>query len=126
MIQVVVKPGFQKTEEGSKTDASIRSTPLANVHTSGEGWLIRLAVPGISKDALQIRLEANKLVVEGKYPEATEKEIRTLHREFGTGTMSRSFLLPELAAPQGIQAKYEAGILEIHIPRRPATVVQVL
>lgn len=131
MIQVVVKPGMRQAnyvvrghEAGTK--APVRSMPLANLLVTESGWLIRLAVPGLNKEAIQINLEKSTLTVEGTYPESTGTEKRVLRQEFGQGILSRSFVLPETAETAGIQAKCEAGILEIRIPKKEAVQIQVL
>jgi len=130
MIQVVVKPGkLQQSFVVSNHEGSIhpiRSMPLANLLMTEEGWLIRLAVPGLNKEAIQIKIEKNKLTVEGTYPEKTEGEKKVLRQEFGQGILSRSFVLPENAELGGIQAKCEGGILEIRIPKKEAVQIQVL
>lgn len=128
MIQVVVKPGTsQKDYVVRDTEQTVvRSTPLANVMATEEGWLIRLAVPGLSREAVQINIEKHTLTVEGTYPANAEGEKGVLRREFGKGILSRSFILPETAETGAIQAKCEAGILEIRIPKKAAIQIPVL
>lgn len=127
MIQVVVKPGTRQRDfvvRGTE-NSFVRSTPLANVFVTEEGWLIRLAVPGLSREAVQINIEKGTLTVEGTYPVNTEGEKGVLRREFGQGILSRSFTLPETAETNGIRAKCEAGILEIHIPKKATVQIPV-
>jgi HSP20 family protein len=128
MIQVVVKPGTLQRDyvvRGTE-NTPVRSTPLANVLSTEEGWLISLAVPGLSREAVQINIEKSTLRIEGTYPANTEGEKGILRREFGQGILSRSFILPETAETGSIQAKCEAGILEIRIPKKAAVQIPVL
>lgn len=128
MIQVVVKPGTSQKDyvvRGAEPNV-VRLTPLANVMATEEGWLIRLAVPGLSREAIQINVEKRTLTIEGSYPADKEGEKGVLRREFGQGILSRSFILPETAETAGIQAKCEAGILEVRIPKKAAIHIPVL
>lgn len=129
MIQVVLKPGMLKMGavglEGVKPTYSELVNPHANIQANEGGWKIQVAVPGLGKEDVRLAIEGNKLTVKGTYPEKAAGEIRTLRREFGHGQLSRSFLLPENAELQSIQAKCAEGILEIWIPKKVALQVQV-
>ncbi|MDM7323618.1 MAG: Hsp20/alpha crystallin family protein, partial [Thermus sp.] len=77
-------------------------------------YLLRVEVPGLGPENLEVRLEGDQLVVEGEKRE----EKRTKHlSEIVYGRIYRAYLLPKDAKKEGIEARLQKGILEVKIPR---------
>jgi len=55
-----------------------------------------------------------------KKEEKTEKDSKTIRREFTFNSFKRSFTLDEQIDANGIQARYENGLLHIVLPRKEA------
>lgn len=100
-------------------------TPGANVREEENGWRLDIAAPGLSKSDFQLKVEGEVLTVEACYPVSEVAHVRTLRREFGVGSLRRTFRLPDTADTAGIQATYEAGILSVVLPKKATIRIQV-
>jgi HSP20 family protein len=101
-----------------RTEDSYYSIPRANVAKDDEGFLIQLAAPGYSREDFNINIENNTLTVScsGENHGGLPVESSYTTREYSYTTFSRSWALPEGAAANNINARYDAGILTVKIP----------
>lgn len=89
-------------------------TPAVNVIDHQGYYEIEVAAPGIKKDDFKISYEKGKLTISGELKEEQdEKNKNYTRKEFSSKSFSRSFTLPENVNEDGIQAKYENGILRL-------------
>ena len=82
------------------------NTPRANVLKKEEGYVIEMAVPGLSKGDFDIRLDGEVLAISNKRE----------RREFGIPAFERRFSMPDSIVPAEITAQYEDGILRVVLP----------
>ncbi len=100
------------------------ASPLTNVAETRDGYHVEILAPGRDKALFEIKVENNELVVryEGstKSGEARDGEnpLNQLRQEFTLGNFKRSFVLDEKVNHEGIQAKYEDGLLKLYIPKK--------
>ena len=88
--------------------------PKMDTIKSGEDVVLRLELPGVDKEDVNIELEDNRLVVSAKHEEAHEKkEEGYLSRETYGGEYRRSVALPEGIEAGRIKANYMDGVLEV-------------
>jgi len=102
--------------------ASIRapapaSYPAMNVGSDSESVDIYFLAPGIDPKKLDISLEGQVLTVLGERP-AAEETGRAYLRERFSGAFRRAVTLNEDVDPERVDARYDNGILHIHLPRR--------
>lgn len=95
--------------------------PAVNIKENGEGFAVEMAAPGMSKEDFKIELENETLTISAE--RKTENEVkegeRFTRREFNYQAFRRSFYLPKSTVDYDkIRAKYENGVLTIHIPKR--------
>ncbi len=98
------------------------NTPAVNIKETDKSFELDLAVPGMDKKDFKIELKDGSITIsakhENKVEETNEKE-RYSRREFSYQSFSRSFVLAEdLIDTEGINAKYENGILNVSIPKK--------
>jgi HSP20 family protein len=79
--------------------------------------VIRLEIPGVAADDLEITVEDRTLSIAGTRSFGDETGYR--RREILTGSISRTVLLPRGLDTQEITATTVDGILEVTIARRP-------
>ncbi|RTG92222.1 heat-shock protein Hsp20 [Thermus scotoductus] len=93
--------------------------PLSELSEHEDHYLLRVEVPGLGPENLEVRLEGDQLVIEGEKRE--EKRTKRL-AEIVYGKIYRAYLLPKDAKKEGITARLSKGVLEVRIPRekRPA------
>lgn len=77
-------------------------------------YVLRMAVPGFSKEDLSVKMYNNVLYIEGKNEFSKEsKEKHVFHSKIGKKNFKQKFNLPRGA--ENIDASLENGILEIKI-----------
>ena len=94
------------------------NVPAAHVFEHEKDFMIHLAVPGMTKDDFQIAIDNNNLVITGEIEkESEQKDEEFTRREYNFSSFKRTFLLPDHVNPDMVEAKYEAGILKMLIPK---------
>ncbi len=94
--------------------------PAVNVQESKEELVLTAELPGMKQDDISIEMENNVLTISGeKTEDRTEgDEQRRYHVwERRYGSFQRSFTLPRTVKSDEIRAHYDAGVLEIHLPK---------
>lgn len=98
-----------------------RTYPAIDVSSDAEGTVLRMEVPGVRPDDLEVEAQGHTLVIRGKRDAGEEEDVETnfQRRERWSGEFSRSFTIPEHVDPDEARASYEHGVLTVRIPRRP-------
>lgn len=93
--------------------------PAADVYEDGSVLKLRLEVPGVEPNDVEITLEGSILTVKGerKLPDG-ESPDRYLAVESSYGPFYRSFVLPNTVDPGSLKADYVNGVLEISMNKR--------
>lgn len=92
--------------------------PLMNVWSSPDGLVIDAELPGVTPDDVEISVMGDTLTLSGKINAAPVKEGEQFYRrERPSGAFSRTLQLPFRAAPEGVKAACQDGILRISVPR---------
>ncbi len=106
----------------SNRNFSVTNTtlPSVNIKENNDEFLVEMASPGMTKEDFKIELNNNLLTISSeKKSEHEEKDAeKYTRREFSYQSFSRSFALPVIVERDKISAKYENGILTIHIPKK--------
>lgn len=96
----------------------IHSLPPVNIHETNEGFHLELNAPGRNKEDFKVKLEKDLLTISYEQKEnTTDANYKTIRREFQYKGFKRSFSLDDQIQVDGIQAKYENGILKLFLPR---------
>jgi HSP20 family protein len=90
-------------------------TPAADIYETESGYLIALDLPGIDREALEIDVDDNRLVVKGTRAIAESKQHRS---ERPRGKFLRTFSVPASVDQGKIAAEYKEGVLQIRLPKR--------
>jgi HSP20 family protein len=89
-----------------------------DVLESDSEYLLRLDVPGVDENSVNVELERGLLRVEGERKAQNEAAgPRYPLRERKAGPFRRNFRLPDAIDAEKIEAKYDRGVLEIRIPK---------
>ena len=93
--------------------------PAVDIKENREEYLITAELPGVDKNDIKVTLKNNVLAIEGNKKVEKKTDDEMLHRvERFYGTFFRSFVLPEGANEQKIQANFKEGILHVHVPKQ--------
>jgi HSP20 family protein len=88
-------------------------SPPVDIFETSESIVIRVEVPGIEQQALDVEIKENTLIVQGdrKFEEAEGRNYHRVERAYGT--FRRVFSLPMLVRQDHIHAVLRHGVLEI-------------
>lgn len=94
--------------------------PPMDAFRTEDGTCIRLELPGIEPDQVEVSVEEGVLTVRGeRHTESEVAEEGWLRRERASGTFERSFALPEGVDVEAIEASFTNGVLELLVPHPP-------
>jgi HSP20 family protein len=97
------------------------SYPAINIWTNEDGQFITAEMPGINPDDLNIDVTGDALSISGeRKQEEAGKEARFHRRERSFGAFSRTVQLPFMVDTNKVEATFQNGILQIHLPRAEA------
>ena len=97
----------------------VNEMPRANVKLTNGAFEIEVAAPGFSREDFEIKVEENHLIVSAqKKSEIETDDGEYRRREFSFGSFSRSFKLDDSINLEEVTAKYEGGILKLHLPQQ--------
>lgn len=92
--------------------------PPVNVFAGQDGYVVKMEVPGVAPEDINIEAHDRALVVRGKR-EAARKEGGGFHRrERESGQFSRSLQLPDDLDLTRAEASCKHGVLTVRIPKR--------
>ena len=84
--------------------------------TSGEGgWQLRVALPGVDKNDVNVDLHGDTLTIKGERTDTKQND--ELHvSEIRYGRFERAFTLPAKVEGDKVNARFENGMLELTLP----------
>lgn len=99
-----------------------KSIPAVNILETENEYKIEVAAPGLKKEDIKVELDNDLLTISSEVKQEKEekdKEGRYTRREFSFSSFKRSFTVDEdTVDTEKIEAKYENGILNIHVPKK--------
>jgi HSP20 family protein len=99
-------------------------TPM-DVQETEQGYHVRIAVPGVKPDDIEVTLQQNTLTIRGQYgsPEAGQEQNipekrqgNWLVRELRYGTFERTVTFDRPIDQDRVQTEYENGLLTLFLP----------
>lgn len=93
-------------------------SPSADVSETDDAVQIRMDVPGMKPEGIDIEVSGNTIRVRGEHKEEKEEKGKTYHRiERRQGSFSRAFTLPAAVKDGKVTADYQDGVLSIVLPK---------
>ena len=85
---------------------------------TGEHFVLKADLPGITENDVNIEVENNILTVSGERKTEHEEKHEGYYRlERATGAFARSLTLPEGIDAEAVSATFDNGVLEMRIPK---------
>ena len=98
--------------------------PAMDVAELSDAYVIHAELPGVSPEQVELSFEQNVLTVRGDkpagYPAPSEGEIRLFAAERVHGSFERAIRLPEFVDSEGIEARFDNGLLTVTVPKARA------
>ena len=93
-------------------------TPVAELEETEESYHLKVELPGISKEDIDIQVTADAVSISGERKSSVEaKEEHTVRSEFRYGAFQRVFATPGRINHQAVAADYVDGILTLTLPK---------
>ena len=93
--------------------------PSVDVYEDEHSLVLKLEVPGMNEEDLNVSLENNTLTVSGERKFEKEEKEENFHRiERRYGSFARTFRLPNTVNAENVDAAYDKGILKITLGKR--------
>jgi HSP20 family protein len=91
-------------------------TPVASVVEDGDAYLLKVEMPGVNKEGLEISVENNELTITGRR-DLAQIEGTLIHRESRTEDFRRVFELDPSIDTSKISARIDQGVLTVALPK---------
>jgi HSP20 family protein len=116
---------LKMTNPLSSVQATLTPTVFgdADIKETEKDMIVKMDIPGVSKDQLKIKLEDDQILKVSGSREVDKEEQKTTQDgqyskiERQHGAFERSIKLPVPAQESGIQARYDNGVLTVTIPK---------
>lgn len=93
-------------------------SPKADIAEDEKGFSIELVLPGLKKEDIHMEVHQNALSIRGERTFQKEENGKKYHRiESSYGNFKRTFNLPDHVDSEGIDARFEDGILHVFLPK---------
>jgi HSP20 family protein len=100
-----------------ESDFQIRT----DVTENDKNYLVKAELPGVKKEDIQVSVEGNQLIIKAEIKKEKEEkqDEKTVCCERYYGQIYRSFNLGCEVDQAQAQAKYENGVLQLTLPKKP-------
>jgi HSP20 family protein len=112
--QSFVQPGWMRGSQEMFTPMDVQQTD--------QGYQVRVAMPGVKPEDIEVTVQQNTLTIKGQYQSSTpqeesqERQGNWVVREIRSGSFERSVTFDRPIDADKIQTQYENGILTLTIP----------
>lgn len=110
----------EKKELASKEEQTIPAKfylPYTDIYETGESLVVAMEMPGVEKEQIDVRLEKDVLLVEGRIDFSKYEDLKPLYTEYNIGHYRRSFTISKEIDREGISAKINDGVLTLELPK---------
>jgi HSP20 family protein len=86
-----------------------------------KNFFIKAEIPGVKKEDIKVSVEGNQVSLSAEVKKETEEKEGTnvIRSERYYGSVARSFTLDESVDQSAASAKYEDGVLQLTLPKKP-------
>ena len=103
-------------QPGRASEAVIRAP--VDIFEDRDGITLVTDMPGVSKERLTVRVDADTLVLEGQAHFDLPEHSEALHADVRSSSYRRNFVLSRELDTANIQAQLKDGVLQVRIPKR--------
>lgn len=110
---------FERFFTPNTESSSQRWMPAMDITEEGDEFVLRADLPGMSEDDLSIEVQDRTLTIAGerRFEQKPEHDGGFVRLERSYGSFQRSLTLPEGVDPSAIDASFDAGVLELRVPK---------
>lgn len=109
---------FSQALRGIDAERRIR----VDVSETDQAYLVKADMPGLKKEDIKVAVDGNRVSISATIQQAKEETSGgNLYSERYSGSQYRSFSLPQEVDDTKTEAKYEDGVLQLTLPKKPGT-----
>lgn len=101
----------------SDTEYAAEWLPEADVAEDKDGFTVRLALPGVKRDAIETEIKDNVLMISGKKEVPAELQKLLVRQEIPAGRFYRAFKIGVQVKTGAVSASLKDGVLEVRLPK---------
>jgi HSP20 family protein len=124
---LTLRDAFQQLFEEALRDGNADPDAITSgvfpvdIHETQDAIEIDASIPGADAADIEVSATENTVMIKAEVREHREqREGQALRRERVTGVFQRAFTLPTEVDPNGVQAKFENGVLCVTLPKSEA------
>jgi HSP20 family protein len=110
---------FFRGQDFEETEHKVsRWSPNVEIAESGDAFVVKAELPGVSKNDVKVSLRDNLLIMRGEKRQEKDEKKASYHRvEREYGAFERSFTLPSTVKSDKIEATFKDGVLTLTLPK---------
>jgi len=89
--------------------------PPVDIYETPDGLVVLADLPGVAKEALEVRVDHNVLTIRGQARHGIPGEVT--YREYDLLNFFRQFVLSDKVDQSHITADLRSGVLTVHVPK---------
>jgi HSP20 family molecular chaperone IbpA len=114
--RTVAAPEVQKSKVTESTRNQERYVaPPVDIYETRDGLVVLADLPGVAKEALDVRVDNNVLTIRGQARHGVPGE--AVYREYELVNFFRQFELSDKVDQSQIAADLKGGVLTLHLPK---------
>ena len=92
--------------------------PSVDIVENDNEYLIKMELPEVRKEDVKVSINQGVLAIQGDRKAEREEKNQKYHRvERSYGSFARTFTLPENVSEEGVRARFNNGMLYLHIEK---------
>ena len=115
--ELAVREKQEVAQPEEKTAPGRYYVPAADIFETDAALTLMLEMPGVSKNNIDVQIENDVLLVEGKIDYSTYKDVEPVYTEYNIGHYARGFTLPSKIDRGAISAQLDDGVLTLTLPK---------
>jgi HSP20 family protein len=110
---------FSTLFDGTRNRGTVqRWVPPMDLVEADDYFVLKADLPGLAEDDVAIEVQDSVLTISGsRQADHERKEQGWFRLERSYGSFSRSLTLPDGVDPDGVEASFDRGVLEVRIPK---------
>jgi HSP20 family protein len=91
--------------------------PVTDIFETQDALTLKLEMPGVAKDRVDVRVENDILTIEGRMDFGAYERLRPLYTEYNVGNYARTFQLSSKIEQERISAALKDGVMTLVLPK---------
>ena len=97
-------------------------TPLADLSETDDAYIVKVDLPGVHKDQIEVQMQDRQLMVTGEVPEPQDDDGHRHHRRSRrTGRFELRTYLPGDVNADAVRGELSDGVLTVTVPKAEAS-----